>query len=125
MRPAREEPDGEDRGGPLCHRQDRVSADIVHPVAAEYTAQEANRHVHERTLQVRPAAGAEVDVIPPGGSVLAVPARQRDVVPRVDADRVIRQRDEKEDAVQDYDCHGRTAGQGAHGAIISAGGSGG
>jgi hypothetical protein len=45
--------------------KDGVAAHVVHAVAAEGAARVSDGHVQQRALQVGPAAGTEVDVVPP------------------------------------------------------------
>jgi hypothetical protein len=93
--------------------------DIIHACPAHQPSHVSDRHVQKRSLKVGPALRSEINVVPPCGAVFAVPASERHVVSRIDADKVIRQGNQEQNAVKSDQSQGRPPGRNFHNLSLS------
>ena len=64
------------RRRPLHRGEHRVGEHIVASRSAHHAADRADRHVHQRGLQIGPSCRPEIDLVPHDETVLAVCARE-------------------------------------------------
>src|SRR5208337_3650518 len=74
-----------------------------------HPAEDCDRDVQRRPLQVWAADGTVVDVVPPRSAVRRVPARERDVIAGVDSHAVVGQRDNQQQSIDAEDRPGDCA----------------